>query len=1097
MRHLLLFFILLTALRAQEGLRFLSSTTYHDAATGTDHAYLLWQAEDLAQLKNLQLDVYAKQGQPTSPAPFTRRGSMAFQTNSTIIAALLDSTPDILVQAPLLEERIDDLFGSLLPGENLSLPLKISGILQVAQNDPVVFRRLVFFSRTHPFLGIVMGTAGTYPMTSNTQTFELRSNDGDAATVEGRVTLNLTSPPVIPKPGAPVHVIDASASGHLNVKLRWGIPDPLARKTALTYGYNIYRISRTFAESRGLHTSSPTPAAITTLLASAPDDVDLVNEVPIMPIAIMTPTVAADLVADPDTAFITDDNGVILDGGTPLNDGDQFYYYAAARDILGRPGNLSDATLITFCDRQRPEAPFRVRVNHIHENGATPEDFLRVSWQAPREGDTPDFYYVYRWENPAEMLAAAEPFDPPLNRVSGIIPHNPATKRYTFDDTGSGAPALTPGFYRDAGDDGKTYWYSVRAVKNTACGILSSANSSPAWGVLRDRFGPSAAGASSIVTTRIGPEVSGGPMTRRSLLPNETADSYEGSGDHFIRITVTRVDPRIDGAIVYFVVGNGNNPPTYTRLGSKLFTTGDEVLEVRVSVNSDFFSLQDRGILVLARDNEGNIAFKSLTGAEIDSPDNNRVVEVPFFADIAETQRTYSGGGVAGDEIHTSIDSTGAIIPTEVTFNPSDESKEFKLYKRIDGGPLLLLDQGEVVDDDLDITVEDYALPANSAQVCYFLQYFDEHGNPSPLVDLGCVQTTSKVDMPVPILSQGERTGTEAAPQVKLHWFCETEGVERFRVYIQDGDTAVPVGYSRELTTTTLRSPVLTSPSSPSFGSGFPTPSSGSFGGTAMGFSSYQTGRVGGNFGNPATPNEFELTLNLAPGRTYQFYIESESAAGDLSKPSNTIDFTWSPAALPTGPQVPWPARSLPPLAPGFIDGVKAQYLENDYEGRFYSVVKIGEIVGSNQQFGADSGKHEYEGGAPLRTPPRYYEDSTDLSLYTSDGGENALPFVLYRYQTANEYFPEVSGDVIQVSPLLDRIRTSPGVGDLSPVLIQDPFLELLYDPETASYGVYLKDTQGVVRGSTYVYVLLRFKENGEIDRAIPTNPLFIPFIDP
>ena len=52
------------------------------------------------------------------------------------------------------------------------------------------------------------------------------------------------------------------------------------------------------------------------------------------------------------------------------------------------------------------------------------------------------------------------------------------------------------------------------------------------------------------------------------------------------------------------------------------------------------------------------------------------------------------------------------------------------------------------------IAVTDEELPANCAQVCYFIQFFDEHGNPSPLSDLGCVTTTSKVDLPVPILGQ-------------------------------------------------------------------------------------------------------------------------------------------------------------------------------------------------------------------------------------------------------------------------------------------------------------------------------------------------------
>ncbi|BCX49359.1 hypothetical protein HAHE_32670 [Haloferula helveola] len=1095
-RFLLSFLVLITGLHAQDDLRFLSATTYNDPDSGNNFAYLMWQAEDPENLKNLDFEVYAKPGQPTSAAPFTRRGTMSFQTNTAVISALLDTTPDVLVDAALLEERIDGLFGSLLPAAGLTLPMKISGVMQVAQSDPDVFRRLLFFSRSHPFIGIVMGTAGSYRVNNNAVTFEVRSADGDAVSVEGRVTTDLTNPTPIPKPGPPVHLPDESASGHLNVKLRWGIPDALARRTALTYGFNVYRISRAFAESGGLHTTPPDPEVMTGLLTTDPDDVVLANQVPIMPIAVLTPAEAAVLGPD-DPAFFTDDNGVILDGGTPLNDGDEFYYYIAARDLLGRPGQISDGTLIGICDRKRPNPPVRVRVNHIHENGSTPEDFFRISWQAPTTGDTPDSYYVYRWENPEAMLKAAYPFDPLANLVAGPIPHDPATTRYSVDDTGVGAPAIVPGSYRTTGDDGKTYWYSVRAVKNTACGDLPSANSSPAWGVLRDRFGPDAAGTKSVVFTEIGPEVTLGTMTTRSALPGE-ASTYTGNGDHFMRITVTRVDPRIDGAIIYRGFDNGTDPPTYNKLGSKLFSVGDDELEVKVAVPADYFARQDEGLLVIARDVEGNFAYKALLADDIPNPDNNRVVEVPFFADIAETVSSVTGGGVEGVGTHTTVDpGTGDTVPTVVAFDPSDDAREYKLYKRIDGAPLLLVDQGEVTDPAIEITVEDYALPANSSEVCYFLQYFDEHGNPSPLVDLGCVRTTSKVEMPVPILSQPEKTGTEATPQVILRWFCGTEGVQRFRIYIDDGDTRIPVNYSNELSLATLTSTVAVPSGTPTFSDPrFGEPLSGSFGGEAQGFTPYLTGRVGGNFGNPATPNEFEITLNVASGREYQFYIESVSPAGDRSLPSNTAPFLWTPSDPVVGPVVPWPARSLPPKDPGFITGIEAAYKENLTEDRFYPVVKIGEIVAENGG-GANSSESGSEGGSPFRIPARYFSDFAELKLYTSSGGEESLPFVLYRYQVANEYFPDVSGDVVQVSPLIDRIRTAPGAGDASPIEIHDPFIDLLFESESDSYGVYVKDTQGAIRGSTYVYVLLRFKDNGEIDRAIPTNEVFIPFVDP
>lgn len=1101
--HRLLFFFLLFATSAfsQDRLRFLSATTYHDPATSTNHAYLMWQAENPDSLQGLSLEVFGKPGQPTSASAFTRRGRMAFQTNVSVLEALLDSLPDELIDAALLEDRLDGLFGSLLPAGDLSLAMKVSGILQIAQTDPAVFRRLTFFSRAHPFVGIAMGTGASFPLTTPVTTFELRNAAGENAVVEARVTLDLNNPPTIPKPGPPVHVVDQSASGHLNAKIRWGIPDPLARKTALTYGFNLYRLEKAFAESAGYHTTPPTPAAMTALLTSNPDEVALVNQVPVMPVANFSPAEAADLIADPDTAFITDDRGVMLDNATTsFDDGEAFYYFGAARDILGRPGTISDGTLVTICDRMRPQPPVRTRVEHIHNGSASVADFLRVSWEAPTDGDAPDFYYVYRWENPDQMLQAAHPFVPADYRISGVIPHDPSTTRYSFDDDGAGAPKLVAGGYRTTGDDGKTYWYSVRAVKNTACGPLYSGNSSPAWGVLRDRIGPGAAGASSVVATRSYPEVTHQDSYSRSPLPGENPDDYEGPGPFKLRLSVTRLDPRIDGAILYRFEPDTPDGIKLTKLGQKVFSTGDDVLEVRLDAPADFFTGDNEGFIAVARDAKGRIDYDVAYDFELSNPDNGIVIEMPFEADVIQKTTTVTGGGVGDEPVHDSIDEdSGDTNPVEVTFDPSNDAREYKLYKRIDGGPMLLVDQGEVEDPAIDITIEDEALPANSSQVCYFVQYFDEHGNPSPLADLGCIQTTSKVDLPMPILARPEKAGTEADPEVTLRWFSETEGVERFYLYIDNGDTDVPVDYSPELSPVLIRNLTVVSatPTLPTFGAER-LPGGSSFSGSAVGFVPYQTGRVGGNFGDPTEPNQFEITLNVASGREYRFYVVSVSPAGDTSSPSNIEPFIWSPAPDAVGPLVPWPARSLPPVDDAFIAEVKAQYVRNASEQRHYSVVKIGELTGSNPDVGVATSTSGAENGVAYRIPPYFFSDDLDLQLYTSNGGETALPFVLYRYQLANEFFPDVSGDVVQVSPRIDRIRTLDSTRDSLPVVeVVDPFIELLWDDDDSNYGVYVKDTQGVTRGATYQYVLVRFGDDGEIDRSFPVNELFIPFVDP
>ena len=170
-----------------------------------------------------------------------------------------------LGDAATLEAALDELLGDLLPAIDLTLGDKLSAAMQAANNDTKIHERLLFLSRGQPILSVCMGIATVVALPNNVTTIEFRTQaDGGSnpATpfdrVAGRVTVDLTNPPVIPAPGPPVDVVDASPSGHLNVKLRWGVPNPLRRATPMTFGYNIYRMTKTFAESGNYDTASPT-----------------------------------------------------------------------------------------------------------------------------------------------------------------------------------------------------------------------------------------------------------------------------------------------------------------------------------------------------------------------------------------------------------------------------------------------------------------------------------------------------------------------------------------------------------------------------------------------------------------------------------------------------------------------------------------------------------------------------------------------------------------------------------------------------------------------------------------------------------------------
>jgi hypothetical protein len=133
--------------------------------------------------------------------------------------------------------------------------------------------------------------------------------------------------------------------------------------------------------------------------------------------------------------------------------------------------------------------------------------------------------------------------------------------------------------------------------------------------------------------------------------------------------------------------------------------------------------------------------------------------------------------------------------------------------------------------------------------------------------------------------------------------------------------------------------------------------------------------------------------------------------------------------------------------------------------------------------------------------------ESNIASPIAQDAG-SLLPAVLYREQVANEKFPTVSGDVIQVSPMMERMAyQSPRFVDNEQsegITIWDPYIGVVstfiaYPPgedRGLDYFIdlYLLDTQPVQKGAAYRYTLVRFSGGtGEIEEVIPAGTVTIP----
>ena len=120
--------------------------------------------------------------------------------------------------------------------------------------------------------------------------------------------------------------------------------------------------------------------------------------------------------------------------------------------------------------------------------------------------------------------------------------------------------------------------------------------------------------------------------------------------------------------------------------------------------------------------------------------------------------------------------------------------------------------------------------------------------------------------------------------------------------------------------------------------------------------------------------------------------------------------------------------------------------------------------------------------------------DPTTL-IFKDRHGASLFPCVLYRYQIANAAFPQVSGDLTQVSPLIKSMALTTPYAELT-----DPFFCVRADadpingPTYGPAGLYLRDTQPALKGASYKYLIVRFnKVNGEAIDIITTNVVTLP----
>jgi hypothetical protein len=1128
--------------------------TFVTGAGATRHNFLVWQPGDVATTFGKRFAVYSKNGGVDAPGPYALLGIQTVQTSPSAIQALLVLGAQFDADAATVPPRVAtmfhdakstlDLIPDPLPQQiDLQIAQQLAQLLAVAKADPKILERLFMLGRAHPGVLMTMGhgfAIETGP--ASLVTYEVREIDGANQDVQviGRVTLDAANPQALVAPGRPhpvPHPVDpalqlnASAKDHLSVRLRWATPDPLRALFPHSFGFNLYRVQEATAEALGWHLSPPATADLVALVeasAGQPDPAAArVNMLPVTGATPLTEIEAADVTppaGDNTTFFFGDDKNP---PERPFHDGETVYYYVAARDIAGHPGPVSPGTRVVICDRLPPDQPKIEAVLNTFAAPATAVDLadykglqhltVRIR-QVPEDPpqNSAKRYYVYRWAGPRDWMEMGG--NPTLNLI-GSVAHAPGQ---TFVDFHDNTPGPNTPLAYDSNHPlmGKTIWYTVRAEDDSACTPKNlSGHSAPGFGVLRDRVGPPKPGGNLELCVNT-------PLTIYTENSEPARKDLYGLPDHFTGLVVRF--QRESKAIKSFEVelrASSLNGGGLLFSATRAFKGGGAFLDQVVP------SAPGAGLLLRVRCRTGAGRTSNWQAVPVDvSAEHEKTLSRHLF--IGDVRRDCEQIGDSGGNTpppHEVVGPNGEITGVIGGIVLPPGSREWRVYRRVGGdGDFELIARGagsalppaEAWEDDAPTIV-------NGTTICYYGQVFDEHANSSPFTRIGCL-TIKNGNLPTPLLSDPEPLPPAGdQPLVRLKWFCDPVGVDRFEVWaaLEGGGDPGLEGPDLSPLLATAGNTVLSDAA-----------------GEELVFSLYQTAKVGSAFGGNGA--EFSLeTLMPADKRVY--FAVRAVGAGAVSDPdpakvraagdfSNVVSDLWQAPPEPNQPVVPWPARKLATVQSLGLE--VADYQTG--EGPFYAAavppafgasaaILVGAFPAVNQ------GKEtSYEGSFPPAPEPLewLFKFRRQTIQPPAFGEPEALyPFVVYRHQVPNAVYPEAVPNLVQVTPLIDRIsyKFQPGGAAADSNLARDPFFifrgyaesgqggplpvplsgKFDRDPGNFTTGIppagnnlrppylrdrdhtmWVKDPVAVAKGATYQYLIVRFTERGEIDRVLPTN---------
>jgi hypothetical protein len=1136
----------------------MSGTVMRDA-TNRDWAYIMWQPTTRGLLDGKQFAVYVKPGAPATPGSFVRKAVVFKTGDPSLIASLLARAESIGDDVTALDQDLDALADTFGFSPALSTANKLAAAIEAAESKPSTAGLLALIGTAHPSVAMVYGRAWAGEIGAGPSTIELREwdavNSVDLAVV-GRVTVTANAPTLMPAPGQPIQVPDGTPQGDLVIRMRWATPTELRRELPRGTGFNVWRMTMAAAVSGGFDTNPPTPAQLAAL--SATGGVVRVNAAPLFPETLFDPTNVLDVVSNT-TSYISDDNGRYETNGVAFADGAAYMYFVSARDVLGRDGTVSPGGSGLACHTVPPPPPRSLRVENdyaYNTNSASSNQTLRFFWK-PDTNPAPDEVAQYQIFRGLDLALLDATNGLAASNLIATIASSFSTNDMDYSDTN-----LVP----EASYYGTTFWYAVRSVRDGVCGSYTSSISPPVFGALKQVAAPPApipaavpincprllVGCASNFTGEAASPPPGQKYTRVEVVRRDHGVAW---AEVRVAASGNSTNLFIDSGRVYFdddedtlafdgiipltndspqarvTVGAGGGSTsvvngvrfTCAEMSPEQVDSSDclaaewllpaadspTVLSASTSgwlrLSSGYFS----NSMVLVEHTTNGIWEKvSLEQAQTNfvtayDPLLTNIPQVAIAYRVWRFKDLYNDGPCAHNARPEGSD---AIIPYRIRLALDERAEEYRIYRRVDDGPMTLIAQGAVVKSSEPIGQQfverlDDNMPAAHAQVCYFGQFIDVNGNGSPLSPLGCTLIKG-AKPPVPVLATPESTGTTTNPQVRLTWFCPTPGVDRFEIFIAPKTkSATPTPAPTNAMYTTIVPSVMN----------FLFKSSGLKVKTEI-FQTLLTPTIGS--GAIGAGPAFTFDVPVLANETYDITIRSVAIGNglyaDRSGPSGMQRFQWLAPTVVTN--VPWPPRPLPPVVnfhPGIAAVAQAPVLGPLTNTLLWPGPKdaypVGVRIGAYLvQLPDSTSEPPYckIGAVPLSQSSAHLNPDTAIFRHISPPNartnEALLPAVLYRQQVTNALFRTVSGDVIQVSPYIRSVAyfTQSNV-DETTYYLADPFVGLIHansiQENLSTYELWLMDTHPVQAGARYRYWLIHFKSDGEMDCVVPAGEVTIP----